>query len=360
MLAAAGFALIASVARAGIRPSFEMETSTWDATDIVLVTVGDKIDGTFTVLETWKGNLKPGAKVKVPELADFASEESRTIHIPFGEKDGGTKVVSCKAMILFLKKAPEQEKPTENSEKKKEDPIEWLATSWGGMKTSVAWFEAGQSYAYVQWINPGPSELIPYGLSEKEFRAKVTSYLDAAKAIQETGKIANGKARADALKKFAVSEERQTRRAAFNAMGEIGQEAVPELQSMLQDESLLAIHPDAIDALAKAGADKIGKEWIKIIEIESAFWKETAPTLDVHWWNDFSHENDPKRNREYLRKRYSRTYRVFLALQTIKCLEALEPATQFAKFWRSLPQLGGDSPHDQMNEALDAVIKHQQ
>lgn len=52
--------IVSSSASAGIRPSFFLETSSWRATDIVVVAEEEQIDGVMKVLETLKGDLKPG------------------------------------------------------------------------------------------------------------------------------------------------------------------------------------------------------------------------------------------------------------------------------------------------------------
>lgn len=59
---------------AGIRPSFMPEESSWRATDIVVVTEGKEIDGVVQVIETWKGELKPGSTLTIPELAEFKAK----------------------------------------------------------------------------------------------------------------------------------------------------------------------------------------------------------------------------------------------------------------------------------------------
>ena len=58
-----------AAALAAILPSFRPQESTWLATDIVVVTEGEKIDGVVQVIETLKGDLKPGATLTLPELA---------------------------------------------------------------------------------------------------------------------------------------------------------------------------------------------------------------------------------------------------------------------------------------------------
>ena len=52
---------------AGIRPSFSLDGCSWSATHIVLVQTMVE-DGMFSVVESWKGDLKPGDSLEIPEL----------------------------------------------------------------------------------------------------------------------------------------------------------------------------------------------------------------------------------------------------------------------------------------------------
>jgi hypothetical protein len=55
------------VGYAGTRPSFVLDYSAWKATHIVLVETTDE-DGRFEVVESWKGDLKPGESITIPEM----------------------------------------------------------------------------------------------------------------------------------------------------------------------------------------------------------------------------------------------------------------------------------------------------
>src|SRR4029453_2852524 len=99
------FLFLCSHASAGIRPSFNPESSSWMATDIVVVTEGKKIDGIFRVVEVWKGELHSGETIQVPELASFLPEKSRVVQKAFYEKPPDkTLIVSGDRMVLFLKR----------------------------------------------------------------------------------------------------------------------------------------------------------------------------------------------------------------------------------------------------------------
>jgi hypothetical protein len=63
--------MLSSAASAAIRPTFVLESSAWQATDIVSV-VAMRQGGVFEVVESLKGGLAPGTNVTVPELVPAA------------------------------------------------------------------------------------------------------------------------------------------------------------------------------------------------------------------------------------------------------------------------------------------------
>ena len=66
------FVVNASGALCRYRATFDLDYSLFKATDIILVTEGEVIDGCLKVLKSWKGNLKPDMEIVIPELAEFA------------------------------------------------------------------------------------------------------------------------------------------------------------------------------------------------------------------------------------------------------------------------------------------------
>jgi hypothetical protein len=70
---------VSSIAHAGIIPSFYPEFSATRATDVIVASEGERMDGLLDVLDTWKGDLEKGERIRVPELALFRSEEARRI-----------------------------------------------------------------------------------------------------------------------------------------------------------------------------------------------------------------------------------------------------------------------------------------
>jgi hypothetical protein len=152
--------------RAGFRPSFSLDSCTWDATHIVLVVTTSESDP-FTVMESWKGDLKPGDNIRVPELkpdsdavpisrypegkafehADESGVSGRIPRQPIGSQ-----------MILFLKWNLERETPSQPTNIQHSG--QWQPASlYGGMKVSVVWIDGGQPFCFQQGTYPGPSAL---------------------------------------------------------------------------------------------------------------------------------------------------------------------------------------------------------
>jgi hypothetical protein len=125
-------------------PSFALDDCGWNATHVVVVTEGDRIDGTVEVLESWRGNLRKGDVIHVPELAAFASRESRWIWNDDEVYNTGRKLapgelthVTCSRMVLFLKWNPEGTDPSKGA---------WAAAApEGGLRVSLAWVERPRS-----------------------------------------------------------------------------------------------------------------------------------------------------------------------------------------------------------------------
>src|SRR5438552_1490178 len=101
LLAVGAMLVLAEAASAEMLPSFYLESSAWKASDIVVAVKEGK---SARVLETWKGNLEPGAviQVHVPELP---------AELP-GWADMAGRAVTGKRVVLFLRHAPKDAKPS--------------------------------------------------------------------------------------------------------------------------------------------------------------------------------------------------------------------------------------------------------
>ena len=148
---------------AGIRPSFDLDSCSWNATHIVLVQTTAN-EGVFSVVESWKGHLKPGESLELPELkpnqnAVPISSYPKPAGFDLQDKMGISEQIPRQPlgsqMILFLKEQDVSGAGT---------PAKWgPASSWGGMKVSVLWLDGGKAFCFQQGENPGPSALSQCG-----------------------------------------------------------------------------------------------------------------------------------------------------------------------------------------------------
>ncbi|HEY0426447.1 MAG TPA: hypothetical protein VGC76_01450 [Pyrinomonadaceae bacterium] len=335
------FLLTSFETKAAIRPSFSLEYSAWNATEVVVATEGDEIDGNFTVLENLKGELYTNQTISVPELASFKSDDSRLVEDEWDsdEKTTAPRYVSGAKMILFLKKDARSDK--------------WKSAAlFGDMNVSVVWLEAGKAFGFIQVMNPGASVLIELEKSETEIRDKAFEIIELQNSFNNVLKIKDKAKRAEALERFVYTDTDFIRQNALDELQKCGKSALTILRKMLADESLLKIHADIIESLAKAGGEKIGGELIKIVGEELKFWKATATVLKEDWWNNME-DYDKTEN---LRNRYSKTLEAIRQLKNLKFAASRKIVTEFRDFWRSQPQLEDKNGLSQMSETCDELL----
>jgi hypothetical protein len=341
--------LSAAPAHAGIRPSFSLDNCSWFATHVVVAAEGERVDGRLTVLESWKGDLRPGEVINVPELAAFRAKSSRLIRKGFwDESSTPPEYVTGARMVLFLKEKPKAEG---------EDADSARVRSWepagrrGGMNVSVLWVEGDQTHGFVQVMNPGDSILIRLGKSEGETRDRFSEVVALHDSLNRAATIRDASARAEALEQFTASELYLAREAAFEGLRGCGRAAPPVLRRMLHDRSRLKVHGQVIKVMAEIGGEGVGEELTAVVGEELDFWRATAPGLGEGWWNEIN-----KPETELLRDRYTRVYDALLGLKRLKYAGCRAVVTEFRDFWRSLPQLEDRGGLNQMSEACDEIL----
>jgi hypothetical protein len=347
-----------SLVSAGIRPSFDPDLCSWNATHVVVATEGKTIDGSFRVLESCKGDLNPGDIIKIPELASFKSQSSRAVADPWYEKEKSNQgvFVTGDRMILFLKKNS-MEATSQRGDGSLPSPasIRWKSSdSYDDMSVSVAWIEQGKAFGFVQVMNPGPSLLIPLGLSEDELKSRALKVKDVQNSFLQAAAIANPANRAEALASFTHHPLYFARGAAFEALRKSGKAALPVVRSMLADDALLDIHGELVGVLAEAGNGDVGPDLTQLVVKGLDFWRVTGPALKRGWWNGKGF--DSLEDALPLRERYMEVYEALLGLQKRPYRESETAVRQFRDFWGSLPQLRGDGL-DQMTQACDEILR---
>ena len=342
---------------AGIRPSFALDYSSWHATCIVLVEV-TPMDGVFSVVESWKGELQSRDTITIPELAPapgamlislyprrtdfFAPDENKiSEHIP--------AVPIGSRMILFLKKEEGSEaSPTRTSAKSRQN---WRpANFFDEMNASVVWIDGGQLYSFQQVMNPGPSILTHLDVSLQKMRGRVTEVNRIQRELAEVISIENTVARAEGLKPYVHSEVYDAQRLALNELGNCGPAALKTIRGMLDDPAFAHEKTELVKTFVEAGGEAVGEELNSRLQQELAFWQATAPSLPQGWWNQ-----DPAPHAA-LREKYLQTFQLILGLERTHYAPALNTAKHLGNLWRSLPQLNDPSGLNQMVEECDKLV----
>lgn len=340
------------VCSAAIRPSFEIRRAAWHATDIVLVRA-ESIGGQFTVIETMKGDLKPGDNLTIPTLkpdGNARSLASYPIKYFYSDRDPNTRIPKQAAgdrMFLFLRR-------------QENDKLgEWIgASGWDDLKSSTVWIDRGQSYCFIQVMNPGPSALVNCGMDEAKIRSTVTSISEVQRRLQEIGRM-EPSLRGKELQSFIASDLRKApidrlpdaRKFALELIGDCGQACLPQIRDMLHDESFSRVGAELVDAFAKAGRSGIEPELTLTLEGELRYWRSTGPSLSSGWWNLDMTEDSPLRNR------YSKTLELIRVMKGTRSPGAAETVTALRDFWRSLPQLNDPSGLNQMVHQCDQYLE---
>jgi hypothetical protein len=336
-------------------PSFNLDECAWFASHIVVVTEGNKIDGVVEVLDSWKGDLKKGEIIKLPRLAEFAPEESRTIHRsrdPFKEDADRPAQVSGARMVLFLIKL----------EIKSQDGTV-LNTAWRGagqrwheneMKVSVAWLERKKAYAITQLSNPGPSELIYVGTEEK-FRERVTKIVNMQKALIDAVAQKDCAKMEDALNaifrfnSWGFLSRSWMKEKAIIELAPAGKQALPLLRKLANQDSLWNCQTTVLETLANVGGQEIGPEITRMLEQELAFWRKEAPGLQRDWFDS----STPVGHRVH------KTFALLAGLQVLSFPGCRKAVTELRDLWNSWPNLQMVAMAEECDKTLTKLPKAQ-
>jgi hypothetical protein len=332
---------------AGIRPSFEADSEAWRSTDIVLVLTSSN-DGVFEVIETWKGDLRAGERIVVPELIPTAHSIPIS-HYPDSWPDTLKSTVveqvprepEGSRMVLFLRRNSSRPGHTEW------EPANFMDS----MKASAVWINGGRLFCFTQVMNPGPSILQIMGsYSEESLRKRVSEVSRTQKQMKLVLAAPESEERARLLTSYVHSDISQARQFAVQELGKSGPMAVPTIRGMLDDPAYTEQAPDLIEAMVKAGGDTVGEDLNRRFQREVKFWKSTGPSLPQGWWNNDARPDAP------LRVQYSQTYQLIIGLQQTRYAGALGPAKQLHDLWFSLPQLNDPSGINRIARECEKLI----
>jgi hypothetical protein len=340
-------AIGAAPVRAGIRPSFSVDQCSWNATHIVLVQTTAK-DGIFLVVKSWKGDLKPGNFVEVPELkpnADAVPISSypkppvigadavllRSEQIP-GQPAGSR-------MILFLKS--KEEGVVASPSAGKATGTRWEpASQWGGMKVSALWIEDGKAFCFSQWMNPGPSALSEcwqFKVASSDvavFTARIQRVLQVQRVLAEAIATKNNpELRADRLGDVALGDVWVAQREALDALAKSGTVALPEILQVMDEPPVPYDETATIRALVEAAGKDSGRLLHARLQQDLIYWKSLAPTLTPDWSRQLI---EPGAS---LFVKFDETESLIRELDEERYAPAARTAAELRDFWTSQPVL---------------------
>ncbi len=285
----------ASPIHAGIRPSFSLDGCSWNATHVVLVQSTPK-DGVFSVVESWKGDLRPGDSLEIPELkpdADavpisrypqpqgFGFDSSQAIPQQIPRQPVGSR------MILFLKKIEDGGAASPSTGNAAE--TQWQpASDSGGIKVSALWIDGGKAYCFRQWVNPGPSALYQcpqFPSSDVDlFTARIQQVLQVKKNLANTVAFKyNPEVRADRLGYIALGDVWEAQREALDFLGKSGTVALPEILQVMDKPPVPYDATVTIQALVEAAGKDSGRLLHARLQQDLIYWKAMAPVLTTGW-----------------------------------------------------------------------------
>jgi len=350
-LPAAVFAILLAIGPvpvdAGIRASFSLDGCSWSATHIILVqtTVEDEV---FSVVESWKGDLKPGDSMDVPELKPnknavpisshpkpegFSSEDAQGISEQIPRQPVGSR------MILFLKKGKEGGSVSPSAGNA--PGAQWEAVpTFGGMKVSALWIDGGKGFCFRQWMNPGPSvlsECLQFPVMSSDvalFTSRIQRILQVQKYLAETVAMKNHpETRADRLGRIALGDVWQAQREALDALGKSGTVALPEILQVMDQPPVPYDPKVTIQAFVEAAGKDSGRLLHARLQQDLIYWKAVGPTLTKDWSDQLI---EPGAS---LFVKFEETESLIRELAQEHYAAAAQTVTELRDFWVSQPQL---------------------
>jgi hypothetical protein len=352
--------------RAGIRPSFDYDSATWDATNVVLVEA-TATPGTFKVIHSFKGNLVAGRTILVPalispkdakSLAEIVKAPDNWDADPSGLSGDLAASPAGSRMYLFLKRAASQG-----------DSPRWEPAAGGGYKLSTAWLDHGRVFAFQQWMNPGPSRIGPLAgeasySAAVNFELRVEGTVSVQQKFDQVMRLTDPEEKAAALQAIFESNSMNASidnrisisayDASIKALGEMGPPAVPHIIEILNEGYGVDGDSVMVNALRTAAGADAGKVLASRLSDDLNYWKTAAPRLKPEFWRDTTYTY----MRNSVRQRVSETVFVVRALADMHYRDAKPRMRELREFWLATRVLNTpDSGADQVPREIDGALR---
>lgn len=324
---------------AGIRPSFSLDECSWNATHIVLVQTTAN-DAVFSVVESWKGDLKPGDSLELPELkpaenavpiTSYPKPAESNLQDEFGISEQIPRQPIGSRTILFLKKQEGGGVGT---------PVKWEpASASGGMKVSVIWIDGGKAFCFQQWMNPGPSALsqcMRWQVRSSDvavFTTRIQEVLQVHRDLAEALALKNADLRAHRLGRIALGDAYQAQKEAMNALAKAGTVALPEILQVMDKPPGFYDGDALIRMLVEAAGKDSGRQLHARLQQDVIYWETVGPTLTQDWLGRLIEVGSP------LFVKFNETSLLVRELDKEHYAPAAQTVAELRRFWISQPQL---------------------
>jgi hypothetical protein len=358
--------LFATSSRAGLRPGFDYDSATWDATNVVLVEA-TATPGAFKVIRSLKGNLVAGATIRIPKLippndAELLAEIVKAPDNWDADPDGLSGALPAEPagsrMYLFLKRTTSDG-----------GSPQWEPATRGGFKLSIAWLDKDRVFAFEQWMNPGPSRIRPLAGEASydaavNFELRIAGTVAAQQKFDEVMRLTDPEEKAASLQAIFESNSMNANignrisisayDASIKALGEMGPPAVSHIIEILNEGYGVDGDRAMVDALRTAAGPDAGKVLTGRLSDDVRYWKTVAPRLKPESWSDttFTYRRNP------IRQRVSETVFVVRALGDMHYTAAEPEMHELREFWLATPVLNPpNSGAEQIPREIDDALR---
>jgi hypothetical protein len=343
------------LALGSIRPSFYLEACAWNATEILVLAPTTRA-GTFWVIETIKGELRPGASLELPGLIPTRADAAKLRDLLGGFIDhpfeGIPPVGQSDRLIVFLRRPgalpeynPRPDLPV--------DTTGWQpADLFGDLRTSTVWIQDGVTYTFLQTMNPGPTRLAELGTSVADFRRGIQSALQLRADMDRAVANRDPDERSRQLAALYRSPNPIVKHSALQKLESGGAPETKALLDLLSDVSLAGWHQEILAVLVRKRV--AGVPFADFLHEETAYWSAACRALNPGWWN---HLETPRSDTETARNHYTRAHALLDAILQLQLREADGAVREFAAVWHTCPPLEEHEKTNQMTESLKVLLE---
>jgi hypothetical protein len=343
---------------AGIRPSFYLESCTWNASDI-LVMVPTENKASFRVVESIKGDTPVGTVLLLDDLAPHDDAPLRPLRAlvyssdPFNVPATALTVPPIgkdDRMIAFLRRPGAM--PEYNP--RPDLPVTafgWQPAAWyGGFLTSAVWLQDGAAFAFVQTMNPGPTHLVDLMWTEGKIREQIHTVLLLRDALDRALANPDPETRSKQLADLVRADRTFAQSSALRHLESGGTAATAALLDLLADQTLLGQHSAILEALVKSNPRDL--DLGPMLRQETRYWTRACRTLQTGWWNSTAIQVD-----DTPRSHYTRVYAILRGIQQLHLTKNVPQVREFAEAWRTCPPMDKtDRRPDQISEEIDLLL----